>query len=124
MKKLFTILVAGLLAVSVNAQSADYQLVSFLDTANQPISALNLAADEDLIPTVALLNNGPDLVANADTVYFEVSVDGTALPGGMYLLGSQLAGVAVGTPISVGSNQPLFTAEQMDEAGITSAELC
>lgn len=124
MKKIFTFLTAMVAVVAMNAQSVDYALVSFLDADNAEITEINLGLNDDLNPKVALMNNGPDVPAGTDSIFIDITLEGQAL-GSMYLLGSQLASLTAGQAAALGGQQPLFTAAQMNEAGIEGTfEMC
>lgn len=126
MKKLFTLFAAMMTFVAVNAQSVDYYMMGFVDndTDQNPITELNLGMNDDLNPSAVLVNNGPDVPAGTDTVYLDVAINGMGL-GSMYLMGSQLSDVTAGQGMILSGQQPLFTADQMNQAGIEGTfELC
>lgn len=126
MKKLFTLFAALVTVVAVNAQSVDYYMMGFVDngTDQNPITELNLGMNDDLNPSAVLVNNGPDVPAGTDTVYLDVAINGMGL-GSMYLMGSQLSAVTAGQGTILSGQQPLFTADQMNQAGIEGTfELC
>ena len=124
MKKIFTFFAAAFAVVALNAQSVDYELLGFLDEDNAVITEINLSLTDDLNPSVGLMNNGPDVPASTDTVYIDIALEGTTY-GSMYLLGSQLAALTEGQAAALGSETPLFTADDMNEAGIEgSFEMC
>jgi len=125
MKKIFTLVSALFVVAALNAQQADYALIGFYDAATeQVITTLNLGMNEDLNPSVILSNNGPDVAAATDTLFLDVSVNGTGL-GAMYMLGSQLAAYTAGTSVSLSSQQPLLTAADLNQYGIEGTfELC
>ncbi len=126
MKKLFTLFAAMMTFVAVNAQSVDYYMMGFVDndTDQNPITELNLGMNDDLNPSAVLVNNGPDVPAGTDTVYLDVAINGMGL-GSMYLMGSQLSNVTAGQGMILSGQQPLFTADQMNQAGIEGTfELC
>lgn len=109
----------------MNAQTVDLALIAFLDDDNQPIDAINLSLTDDLNPKVGLMNNGPDIVASADTVFMDISFEGTVL-GSSYLLGSMLQSLTAGQAGAIGGQQALLTADQMDQLGLVdgSIEMC
>lgn len=125
MKKFFTFFAAIFAVVALNAQTVDLALIAFLDDDNQPIDAINLSLTDDLNPKVGLMNNGPDIVASADTVFMDISFEGTVL-GSSYLLGSMLQGLTAGQAGAIGGQQALLTADQMDQLGLVdgSIEMC
>lgn len=125
MKKFFTFFAAIFAVVALNAQTVDLALIAFLDGDNQPIDAINLSLTDDLNPKVGLMNNGPDIVASADTVFMDISFEGTVL-GSSYLLGSMLQGLTAGQAGAIGGQQALLTADQMDQLGLVdgSIEMC
>jgi len=123
MKKLFTLFAALVTVVAVNAQSVDYELVGFYDGTSL-ITELNLGMNEDLNPSVVIQNNGPDVPASGDTIFLDVSVNGTPFFA-LYLLGSQLSGLTAGQQGSLGSETPLLSADEMNEYGIEgSFQMC
>lgn len=125
MKKIFTFFAAIFAVVAMNAQTVDLALIGFLDGENQPLDAINLTLTDNLNPKVGLMNNGPDVVASGDTVFMDISFDGTIL-GASYLLGSMLQPLTAGQGGAIGGEQPLLTADQMDQLGLVdmSVEMC
>lgn len=125
MKKIFTFFAAIFAVVAMNAQTVDLALIGFLDGENQPLDAINLTLTDNLNPKVGLMNNGPDVVASGDTVFMDISFDGTIL-GASYLLGSMLQSLTAGQGGAIGGQQPLLTADQMDQLGLVdmSVEMC
>lgn len=126
MKKVFTMFFACFLAVAVNAQSVDYQLLYFVDnsTDQNEITELTLGLSDDLNPSVILMNNGPDVPGATDSLFIDISIDGSVL-GAMYLPGAQLADITAGGGTILSGQAPLMTADQMTENGIEGQfELC
>ena len=126
MKKLFTLFAAMFAVVALNAQTVDYYMMGFVDnsTDQNAITELNLGMNDDLNPNAVLVNNGPDVPAGTDTVYLDVAINGMDL-GAMYIMGSQLSGLTAGQGTILSGNQALFTADQMNQAGIEGTfELC
>lgn len=126
MKKLFTLFAAMFAVVALNAQTVDYYMMGFVDnsTDQNAITELNLSLNDDLNPNAVLVNNGPDVPAGTDTVYLDVAINGMDL-GAMYIMGSQLSGLTAGQGTILSGNQALFTADQMNQAGIEGTfELC
>ena len=124
MKKIFTFFAAMALVAAVSAQTVDYELPYFLDENNQPITEMNLGMNDDFNPKVALVNNGPDVPATTDTVYFDITIETMPL-GSMYLLGTQLAQLTAGQGAALGGQNALFTAQDMNDNGIEGTfEIC
>ena len=125
MKKLFTLFAAMMTFVAVNAQSVDYGLIGFCEvvgTQAQLTDAYNLSLTEDFSPYVAVTNNGPDVPAAADTVYFDVTIADMPI-GSLYQPGSQMAQLTAGNTTALGAT--LFTADQMEELGLEGTfEMC
>ena len=111
--------------VAVNAQSVDYGLIGFCEvvgTQAQLTDAYNLSLTEDFSPYVAVTNNGPDVPAAADTVYFDVTIADMPI-GSLYQPGSQMAQLTAGNTTALGAT--LFTADQMEELGLEGTfEMC
>ncbi len=116
MKKLFTLFAAMFAVVAMNAQTVDYSLDGFYD-GTSVISTLKLGMTEDFNPSVILTNNGPDVPAATDSIILDITIEGMNL-GYVYLLGAQAASLTAGNQTALGSETPLFTAAEMDEAGI------
>ncbi len=124
MKKIFTFFAAMALVAGVSAQTVDYELAGFIDEEQNFITELNLGLNDDLNPAVALMNNGPDVPANTDSIFIDISIMGTEI-GSMYMLGSQMATLTAGQGVALSGQDPLFTAAEMNEAGIEgSFEMC
>ena len=125
MKKLFTLFAAMMTFVAVNAQSVDYGLIGFCEvvgTQAQLTDAYNLSLTDDFTPYVAVTNNGPDVPAAADTVYFDVTIADMPI-GSLYQPGSQMAQLTAGNTTALGAT--LFTADQMEELGLEGTfEMC
>ena len=125
MKKLFTLFAALVTVVAVNAQSVDYGLIGFCEvvgTQAQLTDAYNLSLTDDFSPYVAVTNNGPDVPAAADTVYFDVTIADMPI-GSLYQPGSQMAQLTAGNTTALGAT--LFTADQMEELGLEGTfEMC
>lgn len=125
MKKLFTLFAAMMTFVAVNAQTVDYGLVGFCEvvgTQAQLTDAYNLSLTDDFAPYVAVTNNGPDVPAATDTVYFDVTIAGMSI-GSLYQPGSQMAQLTAGNTTALGAT--LFSAAEMEEMGLEGTfEMC
>lgn len=125
MKKLFTLFAAMMTFVAVNAQTVDYGLVGFCEvvgTQAQLTDAYNLSLTDDFTPYAAVINNGPDVPAAADTVYFDVTLEGMQF-GSLYNTGAQMAQLTAGNTTALGAT--LLTADQMNELGLEGTfEMC
>ncbi|MBP5557894.1 MAG: T9SS type A sorting domain-containing protein [Bacteroidales bacterium] len=117
---LFLLMVSCL---AMQAQSVDYELLGFLDSRDSLVEELVLTASEDFTPSLRLKNNGPDMPAATDTVYFDIYYNGSYLTY-FYLRGSQLQSLVSGQEGTVSLPQPLMTAAQMDEYVITACQIC
>ena len=116
MKKLFTLFAAMVAVVALNAQTVDYELVGFYD-GTSIVSTINLGMNDDLNPSVILKNNGPDVPANSDSIFIDIELEGQML-GSMYMLGNQIAALTANQQTALGSQTPLFTANEMNQYGI------
>ena len=118
MKKLFTLFAAMVTVVALNAQTVDYEMAGFVDnqTDQNPITELTLSMTDNFSPVAVVINNGPDAPASADTIYFDITIEGQYL-GASYLLGSMVADVPVGQAFLLYGDSPLLTASQMDQIG-------
>ena len=123
MKKIFTLLFCGFAFVAANAQQADYEIVSFCDDQGTAITAINLGPNDDLNPTFIMKNNGPDVLAVADTLWIDVTLAGQTQPL-LYLTGDMLQTFTAGMSSPVGG-EPLFTAAEMAQYQISGTfNLC
>ena len=59
MKRIFTFFCTIVLAVGLQAQNVDYEIVGFLDADDDVIEQYLMTSNEDLQPRVLLKNNGP-----------------------------------------------------------------
>ena len=116
MKKLFTLFAAMVAVVALNAQTVDYELVGFYD-GTSIVSTINLGMNDDLNPSVILKNNGPDVPANSDSIFIDIELEGQMV-GSMYMLGNQIAALTANQQTALGSQTPLFTANEMNQYGI------
>ena len=117
MKKIFTLLFCGFAFVAANAQSVDYEMVAFLSDTSQSasmITEINLGPNDNLNPIYLLKNNGPDVIAPADTLYTDITIEGQAF-GSMYIPGSYLQDFTSEMSIVMYGDQPLATAAQIDQ---------
>lgn len=116
MKKIFTFFAAMIAVVALNAQSVDYELLGFIDNAEDQnlINELNLAMDQDLEVNLVIINNGPDAMTNTDSLLFDLTLEGIGLGTagwqGSELAGDGLLGVGTGWIATLG----VFDAETMD----------
>lgn len=106
------------------AQSVDYEVVGFADDAGNQISSIQLSSSQDLKPRVILKNNGPDAVAVADSVIFDITYNQSYHATYLVLTGTQLHSVEAGEQVIVDLDQPLWTAAVMDEYGLTACDIC
>ena len=116
MKKLFTLFTAMVTFVAVNAQSLDYELMGFLDPVTQDFSEeMHINMTDTLIIYPYIVNNGPEELANGDSLLFNIAVAGFDLGyvgwGTSELAQEELLGVSTGWVAQIG----LFTAAQMDQ---------
>ena len=102
--------------VALNAQTVDYELVGFYD-GTSIVSTINLGMNDDLNPSVILKNNGPDVPANSDSIFIDIELEGQMV-GSMYMLGNQIAALTANQQTALGSQTPLFTANEMNQYGI------
>ena len=101
----------------------DYGLIGFYDGTSL-ITEITLDINDDLNPTVVIVNNGPDLPAAYDTIFLDITINGIPF-GSQWLLGSQMATQNVGSALLWQSNSPLLTASYMDALGIEGTfEFC
>lgn len=129
MKKIFTFFAAMALVAGVSAQ-VDLSIDGFVDglETQQPITTLNLSETDDLNPICVLSMNSGTL-QNADSVFFDVSIDGMPR-GSMFNLGSQLigAGLSTETGLLIYGQAPLVPAADLAQIvntlGKNSFELC
>lgn len=117
---LFLLMVSCL---AMQAQSVDYELLGFLDSRDSLVEELVLTASEDFTPSLRLKNNGPDMPATTDTVYFDIYYNGS-YASYFYLRGNQLQSLVSGQEATVSLPQPLMTAAAMDESVITAFQIC
>ena len=116
MKKLFTLFAAMVTFVALNAQNVDYELMGFIDPASQEFSEeMHISMTDTLIIYPYIVNNGPDALANGDSLLFNISVAGIDLGyvgwSTAELAQNELLDVNTGWVASIG----LFTAAQMDQ---------
>ena len=125
MKKLFTLFAAMVTVVALNAQTVDYALVGFCEVVGQQAQltdAYNLSLTDNFTPYVAITNNGPDVPAAADTVFLDITFEGSPF-GSLYQLGSGMSTLTAGQTTAMGAQ--LFTAAEMTEMGLEgSFEMC
>lgn len=116
MKKIFTFFAAMALAAGVSAQTADYELMGFVDESEEQnfITELNLSMTDTLSVNLAIINNGPEQIANTDSLLFDLSINGMEL-GAAGWQGSELAADGL---LEVGTGWlgtfTIFDAETMD----------
>ena len=122
MKKVvfFLLMMAG---VASQAQSVDYELLGFLDGQDNLVEELLLSSSEDFTPSIRLKNNGTDVPAMSDSIYFDIYYNGSYATY-FFLRGSQLQSLTPGQEATVSLPQPLMTAEMMDQNTITAFQLC
>ena len=116
MKKIFTFFAAMIAVVTMNAQSVDYQVLGFIDNADDQniITDLYLSMTDELSVNMVVINNGPDAMAAGDSLLCTVAVNGLDLATGGYSY-AELAQnnlTAVETPWI--AKLGLFDAEIMD----------
>lgn len=125
MKKLFTLFAAMVAVVALNAQTVDYGIIGFCEVVNQQaqlVESYNLALTDDFTPYAAITNNGPDVPAATDSIFFDVTFEGAQF-GSLFQTGANMADLVAGQSTALGAT--LLTADQMDEAGIEgSFEMC
>ena len=78
------------------------------------ITEINLGPNDNLNPIYLLKNNGPDVIAPADTLYTDITIEGQAF-GSMYIPGSYLQDFTSEMSIVMYGDQPLATAAQIDQ---------
>lgn len=122
MKKVLSLLCLTLLSLSLLAQSADYELIGFVDEDNQPLHALALQEGEDFIPRVAIRNNGPSQIMSGDTLHFSITLN-EVLVGTTFIPGNRLAQLTAGVVAYIGGSV-LFTAEQLQSIATPTINLC
>ena len=120
-KVVFLLLMLGVMALQ--AQSVDYELLGFLDSQENLVEELLLTSSEDFTPSIRLKNNGTDVPATNDSIYFDIYYNGT-YASYFFLRGSQLQSLTPGQEATVSLPQPLMTAEMMDQNTITAFQLC
>lgn len=120
-KVVFLLLMLGVMALQ--AQSVDYELLGFLDSQENLVEELLLTSSEDFTPSIRLKNNGTDVPATNDSIYFDIYYNGTYATY-FFLRGSQLQSLTPGQEATVSLPQPLMTAEMMDQNTITAFQLC
>lgn len=120
-KVLFILLMMSCFAMQ--AQSVDYELLGFWDSHDSLVEEVVLTSNEDFTPVIRLKNNGTDVPALNDTVYFDIYLNSSYLTY-FYLRGNQLQSLVPGQEATVSLPQPLMTAAQMDEYVLTTFRIC
>ena len=126
MKKLFTLFAAMVTFVALNAQTVDYYIDGFATdmTGQTYITEINLSLTDNLSPFVVLVNNGPDIPLATDSVILDILLNGTVF-GKMPIDRQYIQGLTADRGMVIGSQQPLYTAAQMTQAGLEGTfELC
>ena len=109
-----------------NANEVDYQAYGYIANPNSQnyITSLSLSATDGLNPYLVVYNNGPSVVAAADTIYFDIYIDDEYY-GNMYGLGSDFSALGAGNGTAIYSDSPIMTAAEMNDAGLYgSFEFC
>lgn len=109
-----------------NANEVDYQAYGYIANPNSQnyITSLSLSATDGLNPYLVVYNNGPSVVAAADTIYFDIYID-DEFYGNMYGLGSDFSALGAGNGTAIYSDSPIMTAAEMNDAGLYgSFEFC
>ena len=109
-----------------NANEVDYQAYGYIAGPNSQnyITSLSLSATDGLNPYLVVYNNGPSVVAAADTIYFDIYIDDEYY-GNMYGLGSDFSALGAGNGTAIYSDSPIMTAAEMNDAGLYgSFEFC
>ena len=101
----------------------DYALLGFYDGTTTIDEELLLDMDDDLNLYVIIQNNGPDVPASTDTVFFDLELDGYPI-GSAHALGNILSTYTEGQTFNLGL-APFFTASDMDAGGLVGTfEIC
>ena len=117
MKKLFTLFAAMVTVVALNAQNVDYQHLGYVDDEQNLLEVIQIGMGDDLSVNLGVINNGPDALADGDSLLLNVAVAGYAL-GYAGWSTSELASNPGGSLVEVGTawvaTLGLFSAEQLD----------
>lgn len=123
MKRIFTFFCTIVLAVGLQAQNVDYEIVGFLDADDDVIEQYLMTSNEDLQPRVLLKNNGPGVCNASDSIIFDI-YNNDELTTYIYIHGSELQSMSAGETRIISLPSPIYTSEVMDQFVMTSFVLC
>lgn len=123
MKRLFCGLFLMCCVFCASAQTVDYEILGFVDANNEIIFDMPMSAASDFEPRLMLKNNGPDVIASSDTLFFDIFFNDNYLTSS-YVRGSSLQNILPNQTGFYSLPQPLFTVEQMDQYVITDFRIC
>ena len=123
MKRIFTFFCTVVLAVGLQAQNVDYEIVGFLDADDDVIEQYLMTSNEDLQPRVRLKNNGPGVCNASDSIIFDIYNNDEPITY-IYIHGSELQSMAAGETRIISLPAPIYTSEVMDQYFMTSFFLC
>lgn len=123
MKRIFTFFCTIVLAVGLQAQNVDYEIVGFLDADDDVIEQYLMTSNENLQPRIMLRNNGPGVCTASDSIFFDI-YNNYELATYIFIRGSELQSMSAGETRVISLPSPIYTSEVMDQFVMTSFVLC